>query len=101
MPLAKAASSRVVAVVSSVILLLSGRTRRPPKPRLFARCPPTIGRRGDFCTDDKVADLCGYEPFYRGRSDRLQVRLVGSLHPGALVLVELADPGAAPEPPVE
>src|SRR5215207_5319696 len=71
MPLEKAASSRVVAVVSSVILLLSGRTRRPPKPRLSARCPPTIGRRGDFCTDDKVADLCGYEPFYRGRSDRV------------------------------
>ena len=28
-------------------------------------------RGGDFCTDDKVAGLCGYEPFYRGRSDRM------------------------------
>src|SRR5919107_3908618 len=71
MPLAKAASSWVVAVVSSVILLLSGRTRRLPKLRLSARCPPAIGRGGDAVDRTEVAALCGYEPFYHRHLDRM------------------------------
>src|SRR5215216_292166 len=71
MPLAKAARSRVVAVVSSVIILLSGQTRRPLKLLLSARCPPAIGvGRGDS-VGRTVADLCGYDPFYHGHSDRM------------------------------
>src|SRR5829696_1579024 len=53
-----------------------------------------------LATDD-VLHLVGEASEALCLGDRLQVRLVDSLYPGPFVLVELADPGATPEPPVE